>query len=165
MSETTSNLNWSNIKLFAMDVDGVLTDAGLYLSETGEEQKKFSIVDGLGLVLCREEGIELAWISGRMSGATTRRANELKIPHLVQGHVDKISALKAIIEQLGVTAEETVYMGDDTIDASAIAHAGIGVAVPEAQDPALEAANYITKRSGGNGAVREVCNLILQARS
>ena len=158
-------LDWGTIELFAMDVDGILTDGCIYLSSDGTETKRFSIIDGLGLVRLREEGINLAWISGRGSEATNRRAEELKIEYVVQGEKDKAKALNGLLEQLGIEAKRCVYMGDDCIDAKAIRQAGIGVTVPEAQMEAIQAADFITNRPGGNGAVREVCNHILAARS
>jgi len=147
-----------------MDVDGILTDAAVYISSDGSESKRFSIVDGMGLALLRESGISLAWISGRPSAATTLRAKELKIPHLVQGQSDKLAGLNALLEELKLEASQAVYMGDDVIDAEAIARAGIGVAVPDAQAEAIAAADYVTEKPGGHGAVREVCNLIYKAK-
>lgn len=160
-----NELDWGSIKLFAMDVDGVLTDGSVYTSSDGSESKRFSIVDGLGLVLLREAGIAIAWISGRGSGATSRRAEELKIKHVIQGRIDKAGALSDLLAELDIDSAHTVYMGDDIIDTGAIELAGIGVAVPEAQEAPLAAANYVTAHPGGAGAVREVCNLILAARS
>lgn len=148
-----------------MDVDGILTDGSLYVSSDGSETKRFSIIDGLGLARLRDAGIALAWISGRHSESTTLRARELKIPHLVQGKIDKIGALKELLAQLQLEPQQAVYMGDDVIDADALAYAGIGATVPEAQEEALAAADYVTRKAGGNGAVREICNLIYQAIS
>ena len=165
MSEMTQNLNWGTIELFAMDVDGVLTDGSLYVSSDGSETKRFSIIDGLGLVMLREAGVKIAWISGRGSEATDRRAEELKIDFVIQGRKDKAETLSSLLEELGLKPEQAAYMGDDTIDTEAIELAAIGVAVPEAQPKPLAAANYTTQRAGGNGAVREVCNHILAARS
>ena len=165
MSEMTHNLNWGAIELFAMDVDGVLTDGSLYVSSDGSETKRFSIIDGLGLVMLREAGVKIAWISGRGSDATDRRAEELKVDFVIQGRTDKAKALSSLLKELGLKPEQAAYMGDDTIDTEAIELAAIGVAVPEAQPELLAAANYTTQRAGGNGAVREVCNHILAARS
>ena len=165
MSEMTHNLNWGAIELFAMDVDGVLTDGSLYVSSDGSETKRFSIIDGLGLVMLREAGVKIAWISGRGSDATDRRAEELKVDFVIQGRKDKAKALSSLLKELGLKPEQAAYMGDDTIDTEAIELAAIGVAVPEAQPEPLAAANYTTQRAGGNGAVREVCNHILAARS
>lgn len=156
---------WSRIRLFAMDVDGVLTDGTVSICSDGTESKRFSIIDGLGLILVRDSGLETAWISGRKSGATTLRADELKIPHVVQGQRDKLSALTALAAELGIPLGACAYMGDDFIDAPAIAAAGIGISVPAALPAALAAADYVTRRRAGHGAVREVCDLLLAARS
>ncbi len=163
-SGDSEEISWGRIQLFAMDVDGILTDASVYISSDGSESKRFSIIDGLGLVRLREAGMEIAWISGRASGATDYRAKELKIPHVIQGRHDKAEALKELISDLDIPIERVAYMGDDDIDAGAIGIAGIGIAVPEAHRKALENANYVTKRAGGYGAVREVCDLILETR-
>lgn len=155
---------WASIKLFAMDVDGILTDGTVHISSDGTETKQFSILDGMGLVRLGKKGIATAWISGRPSGATTARATELKIPHLVQGRVDKITALQELAATLGLAPAQIVYMGDDDIDAPAIRWAGIGVAVPDAMPAALDAADYLTTRPAGRGAVREICEQILRAQ-
>jgi 3-deoxy-D-manno-octulosonate 8-phosphate phosphatase (KDO 8-P phosphatase) len=155
---------WRQIRLFAMDVDGVLTDGTVAIHSDGSDAKSFSVLDGLGLVRCRQAGIALAWISGRPSGATAVRATELRIAHVLQGVADKRASLQKLAARLGLAAVEVCYIGDDTIDAPAIAWAGIGAAVPGAMPPALAAAAYVTTRPGGHGAVREVCEHILEAR-
>lgn len=147
-----------------MDVDGILTDGTVVIHSDGAESKSFSILDGHGLKRLETAGIQVAWISGRASGATTARARELKIPHVVQGRNDKLTALRDLAARLKLTAAEIVYMGDDEIDVSAIAWAGIGVSVPTAMPSALAAARHITRRAAGHGAVREVCELLLAAR-
>lgn len=156
--------DWSAIRLFAMDVDGVLTDGTVQISSDGTEAKSFSILDGMGLVRLNRAGIAVAWISGRPSEATTRRATELKIPHLIQGRTDKLVALQELAGRLNLAASQCVYMGDDDIDAPAIAWAGIGVSVPDAMPAAQSAARYLTQRSAGRGAVREICEHILAPR-
>ncbi len=155
---------WAAVKLFAMDVDGILTDGTVHISSDGTETKQFSILDGMGLVRLGKKGVATAWISGRPSGATTARATELKIPHLVQGRVDKITALQELAATLGLAPGQIVYMGDDDIDAPAIQWAGIGVTVPDAMPAALDAADYLTTRPAGRGAVREICEQILRAQ-
>ena len=155
---------WARIRLFAMDVDGVLTDGTVQISSDGTEAKSFSILDGLGLVRLNKAGLAVAWISGRASGATTARATELKIPHLVQGRIDKLTALQELAAQLSLTPAQCAYMGDDDIDAPAIAWAGVGLSVPDAMPAALRAARYVTRRAAGHGAVREICDLLLAAR-
>lgn len=156
---------WADVRLFAMDVDGVLTDGTVQIFSDGREAKSFSILDGLGLRELERAGIVTAWISGRPSGATTRRAEELKIPHLVMGRNDKLAALQELARRLGLDSSQCAYMGDDTIDVPAIIWAGIGIAPPQAIEAALAAADYITQRPAGHGAVREVCDHLLAARS
>lgn len=148
-----------------MDVDGVLTDGTVQICSDGTETKTFSILDGMGIVRLNRAGIAVAWISGRPSDATTRRARELKVPHLIQGRTDKLAALQELAAQLRLAPAECIYMGDDDIDAPAIAWAGIGVSVPGAMPAALKAARHVTRRTAGHGAVREVCELILNVRS
>ena len=155
---------WSRIRLFAMDVDGVLTDGTVQISSDGTETKAFSILDGLGLVRLRQAGLPTAWISGRASGATTVRATELKVPHLVQGRIDKLAALQELAAQLQLSPAQCAYMGDDDIDAPALAWAGIGLTVPGAMPAAFRAARLVTRRAAGHGAVREICELLLASR-
>jgi len=164
MKALIPSARWAAIRLFAMDVDGILTDGTIHVSSDGTESKTFSVLDGMGLVRLAKSGIATAWISGRASGATTVRATELKIPHLVQGRIDKITALQELAAALGLTPDQIVYMGDDDIDAAAIRWAGIGVTVPDAMPAAITAAGYITRRPAGLGAVREVCEHILSAQ-
>ena len=147
-----------------MDVDGVLTDGTVEIHSDGTESKQFSILDGMGLVRLGKAGVATAWISGRASGATTVRATELKIPHLVQGRTDKLDALQELAALLDLGHDQIVYMGDDDIDAAAIQWAGVGVTVPDAMPAALAVADYLTARHAGRGAVREVCEHILRAR-
>ncbi len=159
-----SPARWAAIKLLATDVDGVLTDGSIQVSSNGVETKTFNVLDGLGMVRLLRDDVAVAWISGRASGATTVRAEELRIPHLIQGRIDKHVALADLAAQLGFTAEQCVYLGDDDIDAGALAWAGIGVAVPHAMPAALAAADCVTTRPAGHGAVREVCEQILAHR-
>jgi 3-deoxy-D-manno-octulosonate 8-phosphate phosphatase (KDO 8-P phosphatase) len=154
---------WARVRLFAMDVDGILTDGAVYVGEAGAEFKRFSVRDGLGLGRVRDAGMPLAWISGRASVATTARAGELRIPHLVQGRRDKLPALEELCLRLGLGLDACVYMGDDVIDAAALAAAGIGVTVPGAEPAARKAADCVTRHAAGDGAVREVCDRLLEA--
>ncbi len=156
---------WARIRMFAMDVDGILTDGRVYIASNGTESKAFSVVDGLGLSRIRKAGLLVAWISGRASDSTTARASELKISRLLQGRNDKESCLKELMEEAGLKAAEVCYMGDDVIDVPAMRIAGIGVTVPEAALAVRENADWITARAGGFGAVREVCDLLMDART
>jgi 3-deoxy-D-manno-octulosonate 8-phosphate phosphatase (KDO 8-P phosphatase) len=159
-----SAARWARIRLFAMDVDGVLTDGSIYVSSDGAEMKRFSVLDGMGLGRLRDAGIALAWISGRHSGATTRRGEELRIPHLIQGRTDKLAALQELATQLALSPENICYMGDDDIDSAAISWAGIGVAPATSMPAALAVASYVPDRPAGAGAVREICEHILAHR-
>ena len=152
---------WARIRLFAMDVDGILTDGTVTLLSDGTEAKTFSILDGMGLVRCRNAGIVLAWISGRASAATDLRAGELKIPYVVQGRADKLVVLQELAGRLGLSAAEICYMGDDEIDVPALQWAGIGATVSTAMPAAIATAGYVALRPAGRGAVREVCDHIL----
>lgn len=147
-----------------MDVDGVLTDGTIAVSSDGVETKFFNVLDGMGLARLRKSGVALAWISGRRSETTAIRGAELKIPHVIQGRTDKLMALQELASQLGLAAADICYMGDDDIDAPAIAWAGIGVAPGVAMPAARQAARFVPKLAAGRGAVREVCEQILSAR-
>ncbi len=154
---------WAGIRLFAMDVDGILTDGTVTIRSDGTEARTFSILDGLGLVRCRDAGIVLAWISGRASVATEIRAAELKIPHVIQGRTDKLAALQELAGRLGFAADQVCYMGDDDIDVPALRWAAVGATVSSAMPAAVGAAGYLASRPAGRGAVREVCEQILHA--
>ena len=147
-----------------MDVDGVLTDGRVSISSDGTESKQFSVLDGLGQAHLMRTGVHIAWISGRASGSTTARATELKIPYVFQGRTDKLAVLQELAAKLGLSREQCAYIGDDIIDVPAIAWAGVGVSVPDAMPVALTAASYVTRRAGGFGAVREVCEQIASAK-
>lgn len=160
-----AKLPWGDIRLFAMDVDGVLTDGRIGVSSAeGEEIKFFSTLDGMGLSRLPRAGIAAAWISGRRDRATERRAGELRIPHLIQGRTDKLEALQELCGSLRLAKENCAYMGDDDIDAPAIAWAGIGISVPAGMPAALKSAKYVTHRQAGYGAVREICEHLLAAQ-
>jgi 3-deoxy-D-manno-octulosonate 8-phosphate phosphatase (KDO 8-P phosphatase) len=152
------------IKLLVLDVDGVLTDGHLWYDNSGEELKAFNIQDGLGIKLLLSSGVDVGIITGRRSALVARRARELGIRHVVQGREDKLTALQTLVEELGIPLPEIAYMGDDLPDLAAIRAAGFGIAVANAQPVVAEHADYKTARCGGDGAVREICDLILQAQ-
>ena len=149
-------------RLLAMDVDGTLTDGGVYLSASGDEFKRFDIQDGMGIALFRKAGGKVALISGRYSLATELRARELDVDYLVNGTDDKLAALQQIAGKIGVTASEVVYVGDDLNDIDCVRWAGLGVAVANAVSELKDVANQTTVRSGGLGAVREVVDSVLK---
>ena len=146
-----------------MDCDGVLTDGRLYFSERGEEIKVFNVRDGQGIASWHSAGRISAIISGRNSPIVARRATELGIAHVIQGRNDKLSALDELLASLSLTRAQAAYIGDDIPDVPAIAAAGIGVAVADAVPEVIAAADLITARNGGEGAVRELIDRILSA--
>ena len=151
-------------RLLVLDVDGVLTDGRLYYGARGEALKAFHVRDGHGVKQVAQAGITVAIISGRKSPAVTRRARELGIRHVFQGVSDKLAVLDKLLARLGVTPEQCVCVGDDTPDAPLLTAAGVGVAVADAHDDARAAAQLVTARPGGRGAVREVCDWLIAAR-
>ncbi|MCL1622678.1 HAD hydrolase family protein [Moraxella sp. Tifton1] len=153
------------IKLLAMDVDGVLSDGQIIYDAQGVEAKAFHVQDGVGLVALEQVGIILAIITGRNSPMVARRAQELGIHHVVQGRDDKFTALMTLADELGLSLTECAYMGDDLPDLRAIREAGLGISVPNGVDIVKQAADFITTKAGGEGAVREVCELILKSQN
>jgi len=153
------------IRMLVLDVDGVHTDGRLYLSALGEEFKVFHVRDGSGLVAVQNAGIVVAIISGRDSAAVQRRAEELGIRHVRQGVVDKSAALDDVLRQTGMRPDETACVGDDTPDLPMLRRAHLAVAVADAHPAAAAAAHFVTHAKGGRGAVREVCDLLLEARN
>lgn len=155
----------ARVRLLVLDVDGVLTDGRLFYGPKGELLKAFHVRDGYGIKQVAAAGITVAIISGRKSAAVARRAKELGIRHVTQGANDKLAALRKLAKARGVSFEECACIGDDSPDAPILAAAGVGIAVADAHDDALSAADLITTRSGGQGAVREVCDWLVAARS
>jgi 3-deoxy-D-manno-octulosonate 8-phosphate phosphatase (KDO 8-P phosphatase) len=154
----------ARVKLLVLDVDGVLTDGRLFYGPKGELLKAFHVRDGHGIKQVAAAGIAVAIISGRKSAAVARRAKELGIRHVTQGANDKLSALRKLAKARRVSLEECACVGDDTPDAPILAAVGVGVAVADAHQDALAVADLVTKRPGGQGAVREVCDLLIAAR-
>jgi 3-deoxy-D-manno-octulosonate 8-phosphate phosphatase (KDO 8-P phosphatase) len=154
--------NLVDIQMLVMDVDGVLTDGTVIINEDGSEGKSFNLLDGLGIRMWRRAGLKVAFLSGRFSQATKYRAEELEVDYCVQDCFEKLPALKKLLEQAGLPASKTAYIGDDLLDLPVIKYVGFGAAVANAVDEVKEEANYITKRRGGDGAVREVIEYILK---
>lgn len=148
-------------RLLALDVDGVLTDNRVTIHSDGSESKGYFIPDGAGIRRLLDSGIAVVWISGRPSQSTDLRAAELRITDLHTGVRDKGECLQEILEKLKISAEETIYVGDDLIDLPAFAVAGVSVAPADATPEVLAAADLITPQKGGYGAVRQVCDWIL----
>ena len=154
----------ARIKLLLMDCDGVLTDGRIWLFDNGEEQKGFHTRDGLGLELWHRAGLKSGIISGRNSAAVERRAQGLGMSYVVQGVKEKVQAFTDTVTKAGVTNDEVAFIGDDLNDIPLMLRSGFGVAVADAAAEVRERAHYVTKVSGGQGAVREVIELILKAQ-
>lgn len=152
------------IKLLLMDCDGVLTDGRLYYSEKGESLKVFHVRDGQGLVMWHKAGLRSGIISGRRLNLVETRARELGIEFLKQKSADKTADLKLILEAAQTLPEETAFIGDDIADIALMKRIGFAIAVADAMSETKQAAHYVTRINGGIGAVREVTDLILQAR-
>jgi HAD-superfamily hydrolase, subfamily IIIA len=152
------------IRLFATDVDGVLTDAGMYYSESGDELKKFNTRDGMGIKLLQKAGILTAIITQESTKIVMRRAQKLTIPEVHQGAFDKLAVLKELVARHGLTMEQAAYMGDDVNDLQALSAAGFSAAPADGMPTVLKTVRYVCKQKGGEGAVREVADLILTAQ-
>ena len=153
------------IKLLLLDVDGVLTDGSLIYSHEGYESKAFNTQDGFGLRMLQDSGVEVGIITARSSEALTRRSQDLKIGHLYQGSNNKLEAYKEIIRKTGRKPFEIAYMGDDWLDMVLLKRVGLAVAPANAVKEVKEMVHYTTEQSGGHGAVREACDLILEAQN
>ena len=154
----------TSIKLLLLDVDGVLTDGKLYFGNQGEELKAFNIYDGLGIKLLQRSGVQVGIVTGRQSQLVARRAADLGIHIVVQGREDKLTAIHELQKQHQFNIAEIAYMGDDLPDLTAIREVGLGMTVAHASDIIKSEAKWISTYTGGNGAVREACDLILAAQ-
>ncbi|TVU73928.1 KdsC family phosphatase [Cobetia crustatorum] len=153
-----------HVRLLALDVDGVLTDNRLHYDANGVETKSFHVQDGHGLKLILRSGIRVALITGRTSPMVERRAKELGIQDVIQGREDKLVALSQLCREHDIELDQVAYCGDDLPDREAIRRAGLGISVPNAMPYVLSEANWVTSHSGGEGAVREICDLLLKAQ-
>ncbi|MGB0909683.1 MAG: KdsC family phosphatase [Nitrospirales bacterium] len=152
------------LRLLALDVDGVLTDGGMYYGEAGEEFKKFQTRDGMGIKLLQAEGFLTAIVTGEKTQIVKRRAQKLGIPEVHQGIQDKLAVLKGLVTKYGLTFDQVAYMGDDVNDLEALCEVGFSGAPADCMEPVRQVVHYICRRKGGEGAVREVTDLILSAR-
>ena len=166
ISQLTPDLQarFKNIKLLVLDVDGVMTDGGLTIGDDGQEYKTFHSHDGLGMKLLKSTGVEMAIITGRTSNVVKQRAENTGVTHFYQGAENKLVALDDLIQKSGFKASQCAFMGDDVVDLPPMLKCGLALAVPDAPDLLLKHAHYVTQKSGGRGAVREVCELIMQAQ-
>jgi YrbI family 3-deoxy-D-manno-octulosonate 8-phosphate phosphatase len=154
----------ANVRLLCLDVDGVLTDAGMYYGPDGEVLKKFNTRDGMGLARVREIGIAVAIISGEDSAIVHARAAKLKIDDVYAGASDKRVAIDALCDRHHLTLDQVAFVGDDLNDLPALECVGFPCAVADAAEPVKALACYVTSKRGGDGAVREVCELLIAAQ-
>lgn len=154
----------AQVKLLALDVDGVLTDGGLYYTESGEELKKFNVKDGLGLKLLMQAGIEVAIITTSTTPVTHHRAQKLGIQHVYLGAEDKLTVLIELCDRLGISLAEVAFVGDDIVDLPILKEIGCPITVADGMAQNKRHAILITKLGGGQGCVREVCELLLSVR-
>lgn len=152
------------LKLLILDVDGVLTDGRLFFDNDGNEYKAFHARDGHGIKLLRQTGVEVAVISGRKSNSVALRMKNLGIQHVYQGHENKIAAFNELIAKTGVTHEQVAHVGDDVLDLPIMVRVGLAIAVNDANFAVKQRADWCTTLAGGQGAVREVCDFIMQAQ-
>ncbi len=152
------------VKLLLLDVDGVLTDGTIFYTAEGGESKGFNTQDGFGLRILQEAGVEAGLITARTSEAVARRAADLKLAHLYQGRGDKAEVFREILARTGLRSFECAYMGDDWLDLPLLGLAGFSAAPANAVTEVRQRVDYVCSRQGGRGAVREVCDLILEAR-
>jgi 3-deoxy-D-manno-octulosonate 8-phosphate phosphatase (KDO 8-P phosphatase) len=160
----TKQINFDQLQLLVLDVDGVLSDGRLYFTNSGEEIKAFNSQDGLGIKLLIQQGIEVAIITGRESHIVSGRASTLGIKHLVQGCEEKLEALDKLASELALGYENIAYMGDDLPDLAPILRVGLGMTVADANPEIKSRAAWCSTRKGGEGAVREACDFILKQR-
>jgi YrbI family 3-deoxy-D-manno-octulosonate 8-phosphate phosphatase len=152
------------IRLVAMDVDGVLTDAGMYYTETGDELKKFNTRDGMGVALVREAGLTTAILTRERTQLVERRGAKMRIDHVFIGVTDKLTCMNELLGKLDLTLEQVAYIGDDVNDYELLCHVGLAAAVRDASRLPKSVAHLITEAKGGEGAVRELCEIILEAQ-
>lgn len=151
------------IRLLICDVDGVMTDGSLFFGDDGQEYKAFNSRDGHGMRMLQDSGIPIAIITGRTSEVVKHRAKNLGIEHIYQGQKDKTQAFEKLLNDFDITAEQVAYIGDDIVDLPVMCQVGLAVAVADAHELVKNHSHWVTEKPGGRGAVRELCELLLQA--
>jgi 3-deoxy-D-manno-octulosonate 8-phosphate phosphatase (KDO 8-P phosphatase) len=149
------------IRLFATDVDGVLTDAGMYYSESGDEWKKFNTRDGMGIKLLQKAGLVTAIVTQERTRLVARRAEKLAIPEVHQGVMDKLSVIRGMAARHGISLQQVAYIGDDVNDIEALQAVGFSAAPADGLPQVLKVVDYVCRQKGGEGAVRELAEMIL----
>lgn len=153
-----------DIRLFATDVDGVLTDAGMYYSESGDEWKKFNTRDGMGIKLLQKAGLITAIVTQERTRLVARRAEKLAIPELHQGVMDKLTVIRDMTLRHGISLQQVMYIGDDVNDIEALRAVGFSAAPADGLPQVLKVVDYVCRQKGGEGAVRELAEMILLSR-
>lgn len=153
-----------NIELVIFDVDGVMTDGSLFFGDDGQEYKAFNSLDGHGMRMLHEGGIRTAVITGRKSQVVEHRMRDLGVDLIYQGYRDKIPAFETLLKEVNLSIEQVAYVGDDVVDLPIMTRVGFGIAVQSSHPFVKQHAHWITPRNGGCGAVRDVCELLLEAR-
>ena len=155
----------ARVKLLSLDVDGVLTDGGLYFTDDGHQFRKFNVKDGMGMQRVRDAGIEVAVVSAGSSSAVGERAKSLGIQHVFIGVADKLAAISGLCRDLGIALDDVVHVGDDLNDVPLLNAVGCPISVSDGVSEVRQTAVFITERQGGDGAVREICDLLLVSRA
>ena len=153
------------IQLVVFDVDGVLTDGTLFISDDGQEHKAFHSRDGHGMMMLKRAGIEIGIITGRTSQVVAHRMADLGVVHVYQGQREKLPAFERLLAHLSITPAQTAFVGDDVVDLPIMTRVGLAIAVQDAHPLVQRHAHWVTGRPGGKGAAREVCELLLEAKS
>lgn len=153
------------IKLIVLDVDGTLTDGKLYIDNLGNEMKSFDVKDGLAISQAIKQGLKIAIITGKTSNIVEKRSKELGIIDIIQGSRNKVEDLKTILKKYNLSFEETAYMGDDLVDLKVMNYCGFSACPKDSVDEIIEISNFISKKNGGNGAVREFLEFLLKKQN
>jgi len=154
----------ARIRLLIFDVDGVLTDGSLFVGDDGQEYKAFNSRDGHGIKMLLKYGVEIAIITGRTSQVVEHRMANLGITHIYQGKLDKLPAYEELRGKLGISPEETAYVGDDVVDLPVMRRVGLAIAVQDAHPLVRQHSHWQTPSAGGRGAARDVCEMLMEAK-
>lgn len=164
IAHTDRGLNFNDIRMLVFDIDGILTDGRIYISEEGLETKTFFAHDGAGIKIAMKMGLKVGFISSRISNAAKIRARELGIDFYMEGRKDKLESIKPVLSEHNLDLANIFYMGDDIVDIELLKRAGISASVPNAPEYIRNFADIVTEKAGGQGAVREICDLILERK-
>lgn len=165
LSTAEAEARLSQIKLLSLDVDGVMTDGGLYYTDEGVQFRKFNVKDGLGIKRAIGAGVQVCIISASKATSTLSRADHLGIQHVRIGAQDKLAELREIAAELGIGLENVAHMGDDLTDRELMLGVGMGLTVVDAMPEVIDVAHYVTRKPGGKGAVREICDMLVAANT